>query len=270
MKKKQVKIIITHPGIEHQDDFIACCLGLAANPEAVVYRRDPIQAELNNPNIWVIDIGGSFDPHRNNYDHHQMESTAKCSVDLVLEGMGLLEDARESWPWLEYVTMQDNCGIAGTAGSLGILPQKYLAIKGPIGQAVTRMFQNEVPGIQTVMRSIGNDLLKQLSFRKHRLLTLGARKNSMFQIKEYRVMDMRGFDSPGAYMFEAYGPHRPQLIIMDSMRGDGAVIKSEHGANGPNMAGLNDSTFVDFSHKAGFLVDLVKGVDPIEFLENNL
>jgi len=49
--------IIVHAGKAHRDDFMSVCFLLAMDPSAQVERRDPTPEELEDPNIWVVDVG---------------------------------------------------------------------------------------------------------------------------------------------------------------------------------------------------------------------
>ena len=66
-------LIITHPGRAHFDEFFAVSLVLAVDSAAdfSIQRRNPTKEELDDPNVWVIDIGERYEPERRNFDHHQ-------------------------------------------------------------------------------------------------------------------------------------------------------------------------------------------------------
>ena len=51
-----IKTIITHPGGAHKDDFLACAVLLSKFPVSI-FRRDPTEEELADPEIAVVDIG---------------------------------------------------------------------------------------------------------------------------------------------------------------------------------------------------------------------
>jgi uncharacterized UPF0160 family protein len=70
-----IKKAVTHPGIFHADDvFAAAILRLkTGEPMLIIERRNPTQEDLDDPSIVVFDVGGQFDPVKNNYDHHQRD-----------------------------------------------------------------------------------------------------------------------------------------------------------------------------------------------------
>ena len=64
--------IVTHPGGAHKDDFLACAVLLSKYPVSI-FRREPSEKELANPEVAVVDIGHRFEPELNNFDHHQFD-----------------------------------------------------------------------------------------------------------------------------------------------------------------------------------------------------
>jgi uncharacterized UPF0160 family protein len=53
------QLIITHPGSAHFDEVTAVSLILAvyADTEFRIERREPVTSEMDDPDVWVIDIG---------------------------------------------------------------------------------------------------------------------------------------------------------------------------------------------------------------------
>ena len=87
------QLIITHPGSAHFDEVTAVSLILAVytDLEFRIERREPYTAELDDPNVWVVDIGDRYEPEKRNFDHHQSLDCPAAFV-LVAEYLGLLED----------------------------------------------------------------------------------------------------------------------------------------------------------------------------------
>lgn len=86
--------IITHSGSFHSDELFAIGLiKLYFDPELEIIRtRDRVILEeaTNNPDIWVIDVGGVYNPSLKNFDHHQAsfryawpDGTPKSSIGIV-------------------------------------------------------------------------------------------------------------------------------------------------------------------------------------------
>jgi uncharacterized UPF0160 family protein len=73
-----IKKAVTHPGIFHADDVFAAAIlrlkiGGLDGMCLTIERRNPTQEDLDDPEIVVFDVGGQFDPAKNNYDHHQRD-----------------------------------------------------------------------------------------------------------------------------------------------------------------------------------------------------
>jgi hypothetical protein len=117
MKKISIKEIITHPGRAHRDDFLGCCVALAAaDGEVTIRRTDHIsEKQIEDPEVWVLDIGGEHDPERGLFDHHQFEKQAPpaCSLSLVLRKLGIYDQALEALPWLAALEVWDSKGPVG-------------------------------------------------------------------------------------------------------------------------------------------------------------
>ena len=80
--------IITHPGSAHKDDFLSACVLLATLADAELYRREPSQADLDDAQTFVIDVGMEYDPQRRNFDHHQ-DPALPCAFHLLMQHLGL-------------------------------------------------------------------------------------------------------------------------------------------------------------------------------------
>lgn len=129
--------IIVHGGKAHFDEVFA--LGIMLNMEfgnsdvsnfPEVHRRDPSQNELDNPDVAVIDVGGEYDPSKNNFDHHQDEDLYS-SFRLVAANYNLVGDditmaktvdqvLKEGTRWYEYKDLLDRRGPNKAAHSVGV------------------------------------------------------------------------------------------------------------------------------------------------------
>lgn len=159
-----ITTLLTHPGGAHKDEFLACCVLLAKHPVSIV-RREPLEADLRNPSTCVIDVGHEHDPKLHNFDHHQLprDHPPTCSLSLVLQHLGLYEDAKQFCDWLEVVEWFDCRGPIDTARWLGVTPEVCNKLISPVDVTLLRRFgaSNELrPGdpIWEVMRMIGEEI----------------------------------------------------------------------------------------------------------------
>lgn len=170
-----VKTILTHPGGAHKDEFLACCVLLASHPVAIV-RREPMDTDLSDPEVCVVDVGHEHEPERSNFDHHQFpkDQVPSCSLSLVLQHLGLYEDAKQFCEWLEPAEWFDCRGAKDTAAMLGVPRDAINQLNSPIDVTLLRRFARSESveqgnPIWEVMRMIGQDLVRYLKTLRERL-----------------------------------------------------------------------------------------------------
>lgn len=170
-----IELILTHPGGAHKDDFLACCL-LAARHGAPIERREPVPADLENPAVCVVDVGGEHAPERQNFDHHQFprDHDPICALSLVLQDFGIYDDARLFCDWLEPAEWFDTRGANDTAKWLGVERHIITRLNSPMDVTLLRRFaqasrlEKENP-LYELMRWIGSDLIDYVETLRDRI-----------------------------------------------------------------------------------------------------
>ena len=167
--------ILTHPGGAHKDEFLACCILLSEHPASIV-RREPTPADLADAATAVVDVGHVHDPALNNFDHHQLprDHPPTCSLSLVLQHLGLYEDARQFCDWLEPAEWFDCRGPLDTARWLGVERNIVSKLNSPIDGTLLRRFALTTrlsvgDPLWEIMRLIGDDLLTHIRSLRERL-----------------------------------------------------------------------------------------------------
>ncbi|SKB00574.1 Uncharacterised protein family (UPF0160) [Prosthecobacter debontii] len=167
--------ILTHPGGSHKDELLACSL-LTAVHRVPIERREPTEADLADPTIAVVDVGGEHAPERHNFDHHQFPADHPpiCALSLVLQHLGVYEDARQFCDWLEPAEWFDTRGPNTTAKWLGIGRDALSRLSSPIDITLLRRFAQArllQPGepLWEILTYIGQDLLDYLRDLRSRL-----------------------------------------------------------------------------------------------------
>lgn len=170
-----IDTILTHPGSAHKDEFLACSVLLALYPAPIV-RREPTQDDLAKTSVCVVDVGHAHQPELNNFDHHQLPKDAPptCSLSLVLQHLGLYEDARQFCEWLEPAEWFDCRGPETTGAWLGVSRDTLTKLNSPIDLTLLRRFalSSQIePGspLWEIMRMIGTDLLDYVRSLRARL-----------------------------------------------------------------------------------------------------
>jgi hypothetical protein len=167
--------ILTHPGGAHKDEVLACSVLLALRSVPVV-RREPTPADLADPTICVVDVGHVHDPAKNNFDHHQLpkDQPPTCALSLVLQNLGLYEQARELCEWLEPAEWFDCRGPFATAAWLDVDREVLSKLNSPVDVTVLKRFaasERLQPGepLWEILRMIGEDILEYVKGVSERL-----------------------------------------------------------------------------------------------------
>jgi hypothetical protein len=202
--------ILTHPGSAHKDEFLACCVLLATAPAPIV-RREPTEADLADPAIAVVDVGHRHEPALKNFDHHQLPDDAAptCALSLVLQHLGLYDDARAFCDWLEPAEWFDCRGPNATARWLGVKRNIINQLSSPIDGTLLRRFataNRHAPGepLWEIMRLVGTDLLDYLRNLRTRLTFIGAHA-------ELWSLDTLGADKDGRIPAVVFVPRTEPL-----------------------------------------------------------
>lgn len=252
----EIESIITHPGGAHKDDLLACAVLLAENPVAIE-RRDPSAADLENPKIAVVDIGGEHVLERNNFDHHQLpaDHVPTCALSLVLQKFGLYEDAQSFCGWLETSEWLDCRGPNDTASWLGIEREVLGKLNSPVDITLLRRFAGQVlhaPGepIWEVLRMIGEDLVQFLRNLRERL-TYVAKHVELWEVPsngaKVQVLFMPRLEQLDGEPSAGLGQYIIDNGLEDSVS---AMVYPDRRGNGYGMRRFNDSQLFDFTQLA--------------------
>ncbi|MEM1413922.1 MAG: MYG1 family protein [Myxococcota bacterium] len=178
---ESIHTILTHPGGAHKDDLLGVAV-LVAKHGAPIVRREPKDADLADPGVAIVDVGGEHEPSRMNFDHHHFprEHPPTCALSLVLAHYGLYEDARTFCEWLEPAEWFDSRGPNKTAAHLGVPRRAVGQLFSPIDGTVLRRFAARTelaPGetLYEVLRFVGEDLLAYLATVRERIAFTEAR-----------------------------------------------------------------------------------------------
>ena len=262
--------ILTHPGGSHKDEFLACCVLLADSPVPIV-RREPVASELADPLIAVVDVGGSHEPGLGNFDHHQFpkDHPPMCSLSLVLQYLGLYEDALAFCDWLEPAEWLDTRGAMETSRWLGIGRDTLAKLNSPIDVTLLRRFATTSrlePGepLWEVMRWIGVDLIQYLRSLRQRLDFLGEvaefweihGENESFHVLYLpRTEPLPEEPSAGLSRFIESHPKGNQVVgmIYPDRRGNGYGLSRHNDHPRLDFTRIGNHDDVHFAHARGFV-----------------
>ena len=273
-----IQLIVTHPGGAHKDDFLACCL-LAHLHGVPIQRREPTDEDLADPSICVVDVGDIHDADLNNFDHHQFPRDAPplCALSLVLQSIGLYEDALAFCPWLRPAEWLDTLG-PNEAARLMEIPRSALgALNSPVDMTMLNRFAShqeigpESP-IYQVMCMVGEDIVNYLRTLRERLDYLkqhgqywtietdGEPIGALFLAHSDTISNDPSF---GIYAFiESEGKASEiQALVYPDRRGDGYGLTRYDDSQRLNFSQIESLNEVRFAHKKGFVAK-VTTTDP--------
>jgi len=259
-----MKTILTHPGSAHKDDFLACSV-LAAETGLPIERREPTEGELADPEVVVVDVGGRHDPELLNFDHHQFDAdhAPTCSLSLVLDHLGLYEDARRFCPWMETAEWLDTRGARNTAAWLGVDPFVVAQLSSPIDFSLLRYFAEASElrpehSVWQLMARIGGDLLSYLRNLRRNLDVLKER------VEFWRIGDLEiAFLSRDDSLSPDEGGALPMFVreqegdiagtVSPDKRGSGYGLTWVDDDPRLNFTRIEAEPDVHFAHKQGFV-----------------
>lgn len=275
--------ILTHPGGSHKDEFLACCLLLAQN-RVPILRREPTPQDLVDVSTAVVDVGHEHSPERGNFDHHQFpkDHPPTCSLSLVLQELGVYEDARAFCDWLEPAEWFDTRGPVETARWLGVTRETLFKLNSPIDTTLLRRFAGVTelrPGepLWEVMRWIGSDLLDYLKNLRERLDHLAAvaeiweiaAPRGVFKVLYLPPTEGLGDDpSSGLARFIESRADAREIVgqVYPDRRGAGFGMSRHNDHPGLDFTRIADCVDVHFAHARGFVAK-TSATDPARLRE---
>ena len=272
-----IRSIITHPGGAHKDEFLACSVLLAEQPVAIE-RREPSDIDLDDREMAVVDVGHRHEPELNNFDHHQFDRDAEpsCSLSLVLEHMGLYEDARTFCPWLEVAEWFDCRGPNDTAQWLGVDRETVGKLNSPLDITILLAFAKSaqhLPGepIWELMKMIGEELLQYIRNLRSRIKEV-AQVAKVWEINDekdcLKVMFVPRQQNQIEEVSGAMGWHIKELgleedvvaMVYPDSRGEGYGMKRFNDRPEMDFSKIANEEQVRFAHARGFIAK----VEPVE------
>jgi hypothetical protein len=273
-----IQLIVTHPGGAHKDDFLACSL-LAHLHGVSIQRREPTDEDLANVATCVVDVGGVHDAELNNFDHHQFPRDAPplCALSLVLQDMGIYEDALKFCAWLRPAEWLDTRGPNETAKLMGIPRAAFSELNSPIDMTLLRRFASHselTPDnpVYQVMCMVGEDIVNYVRSLRQRLdylkqhcqwwsvETEGAPIRALFLEQSDEIASDPSFGLH-AFIVEQEKESDVHALVTPDRRGDGYGLTRYEDCPRLNFSNIEGQADVRFAHKRGFVAK-VEATDP--------
>ncbi|WP_417730067.1 MYG1 family protein [Rosistilla oblonga] len=278
-----IQLIVTHPGGAHKDDFLACSL-LAHLHGVPIQRREPTEEDLADRTICVVDVGEVHDPEQNNFDHHQFPRDAPplCALSLVLQNMGLYDDALSFCAWLRPAEWLDTLGPNEAAKLMGIPRAALGALNSPLDITLLNRFASQTElrpenPVYQVMCMVGEDIVNYLQSLRQRLDYLkshaqywtiesdGESIQALFLEKSDTLANDPSF---GVYAFiESEGKQDAiQAMVTPDRRGEGYGLSRYNDSQRLDFSQIETHEEVRFAHKRGFVAKVTTN-DPTRLKE---
>ena len=265
-----ISLIVTHPGGSHKDEFLACCVLLAHGPAPIV-RREPTGDDLADASIAVVDVGGQHQPDLVNFDHHQFprDHPPMCALSLVLQYLGVYDDALAFCDWLEPTEWLDTRGPQETSRWLGTERSTLAKLNSPIDVTLLRRFAavtklDHGDPLWQVMRWIGEDLVNYLRNLRQRLDFI-AEVGEFWQIDSasgpFHVLYLPRTDplpeEPSSGLGRFIDSHPAGLkvvgLVYPDRRGAGFGLSRHNDHPGLDFTRIGGCDDVHFAHARGFV-----------------
>ena len=261
----KVRRIVTHGGLPHMDDIMACAIAYASGVahDAVIERRNPKPGELESMTVLVLDVGGVHDPEHLDFDHHQRsrEEEPKCAFKLFSEWLGVDEEFSMLFPWYATWNLLDVAGPNATAAALGTTWERLEGlVANPLADFVIRRFADDPSFRQKIVLTLANAIG----------LTRRLWKSISEKIVVLEVCGLPAGDFTACATEEIsrcsdtwIRLNRPALIISRDNRGEGLTILRCNDDPRLDFSRCAGKPYAAFCHPGGFLVKTrSRGDDP--------
>ncbi len=244
----KAQLIITHPGSAHFDEVTAVSLILAVHADTVfrIERREPAQVELDNPNVWVVDVGNRYDPETRNFDHHQVTDCPAAFV-LVAKYLGLLETL-SVMPWWDFKDSVDRFGPVKSSIKYHIGDD--LVNRNPVETWLTASFASNPEAALPLLKSFGAHIIEDARILKSQIDFW--KTSSRLVIAGVPAIIGETMESAGLEEFRRLDENPPDIVISLDRRGKGWRLFRYDGTP-VNFSLISDHPEIAFAHTSGFM-----------------
>ena len=212
------------------------------NPKMGIHRRDLRAVELDNPHIAKIGIGGVHDPEISCFDDHAIPARERCSLSLMLQALGILEHANQTWPWLAATEILDTRGLGAVNRAYNIPKGQldgggtWLAVASPLDKYVLDVWgrYSQIKAgheIHTLMRDIGYELVSELSQSARHFEMLDRHTVTILvgEPETFRVLwiELPGSSRPDRWLagYCARQTYYPDIVVLPARFGPGYFVQ---------------------------------------------
>ncbi|MFC1943832.1 MYG1 family protein [Chloroflexota bacterium] len=244
----KAQLIITHPGSAHFDEVTAVSLILAvyADTEFRIERREPVPAELDNPDVWVVDIGDRHEPEKHNFDHHQ-DMDCPAAFVLVAEYLGLLE-TMSVIPWWYFKDEVDRFGPGKS--SVKYHAGDDLVNRNPVESWLVARFASEPEACLSLLKDFGAHIIEGARMLKNQIDFW--KTSTRLVIAGVPAMIGETRESAGLEELRRLDENPPDIVISLDRRDRGWRLFRYDGTP-VDFTLISACPEIAFAHKSGFM-----------------
>ena len=244
----KAQLIITHPSSAHFDEVTAVSLIIAvyADTEFRIERREPVPVELDDPDVWVVDIGGRYEPEKHNFDHHQSLDCPAAFV-LVAEYLGLIE-TMSVLPWWHFKDEVDRFGPI--TSSVKYHAGDDLVNRNPVEIWLMASFASDPEASLPLLKAFGAHIIEDARTLKSQIDFW--KTSSRLVIAGVPAMIGETRESAGLEEFRRLDENPPDIVISLDRREKGWRLFRYDGTP-VDFSLISDRPEIAFAHKSGFM-----------------
>ena len=246
-------MIITHPGSAHFDEVTAISLILATHTDTAfrTERRQPERFELDDPDVWVVDIGRRLEPEKRNFDHHQ-DANLAASFVLVAVHLGLVESL-SVMPWWHFKDSVDRIGARRSSAIFGAGDD--LVNRNPMEEWLVERFASDPESTLPLLRTFGIHLIEDARKLKNQIEFWKSSRRLVIAGVPAAVGETG--ETAGLEEFRRVDECPPDIIISLDSSGEGWRLFRYEGAP-VDFARISDRPEIAFAHNSGFMAKTKK------------
>lgn len=244
----KTQLVIAHPGSAHFDDLTAVSLILATHPDTEFHieRREPAPAELDDPDVWVVDIGDRYEPENHNFDHHQSLDCPSAFV-LVAEYLGLGETL-SAMPWWYFKNEVDRFGPA--ISSVKYNAGDDLVNRNPVESWLAAEFASGPEACLPLLKSFGTYIIREARTLKSQIAFWKTCPRLVIAGVPAMIGETR--ESAGLEEFRRLEENPPDIVISLDRRSEGWRLYRYEGTP-VDFSLISERPEIEFAHKSGFM-----------------
>jgi hypothetical protein len=244
----KTQLIITHPGSAHFDEVTAVSFILAVCTETIfrIERREPTPAELDNPGVWVVDVGDRHEPEKHNFDHHQSLDCPAAFV-LVAEYLGLLE-TMSVMPWWNFKDSVDRFGPVNS--SIKYHAGDDLVNRNPVESWLVDRFASGPEECLPILKAFGSYIIGEAHMLKSQIDFWT--NSSRLVIAGVPAVIGETKESAGLEEFRRLSENPPDIVISLDRREKGWRLFRYDGTP-VDFSLISGCPEIAYAHKSGFM-----------------